>query len=430
MISVVMPIYNTGEYLKDSLHSLENQTYSDFELICVDDASTDLKTRQILSHYVDNDERIKIIWMKTNQGAGIARNKGLLEAKGEYLIFLDADDIFDSNMLEIMHQTITNNDADMCICGHRLISAKSGKIIEEQKPRMALGVTESIFSLENLEVDGLTYWLHVPWNKMLRTSFVKKNRILFPNYANYEDGYFFQMCNLLAKKIVYASDRKPLLSYRVENENQLTVTAENQINLCYQFIKRLFDERWKIANEREKNQLLYLYTDHIFRVLRAGKSEEEKKIFLGQVQKHLKEIDVETNLHKFSQIENRILFVLNNKYEKEKISNYEFQLLDNKMYWEKLIVDEKRIVIWGNGKRGQAFQKILKESKYKNILVIDRKTTKQKSKTIYGYDLIRLYSFPTSDIVFASNTLIYGDVKNQCLEKNICCINLENYCFL
>lgn len=97
LVSIVMPIYNAENYLKDSLDSLISQKYKNLEIICVDDGSTDNSLR-ILENYKRIDDRIKILKQK-NQFAGVARNNGLDHANGKYIMFLDSDDIFEKSMI-------------------------------------------------------------------------------------------------------------------------------------------------------------------------------------------------------------------------------------------------------------------------------------------------------------------------------------------
>ena len=87
-ISVIMPVYNVEDYLKESLESILNQSFMDFEVICIDDGSTD-KSLEILKEYQEKDDRIRIV-TETNAGPALARNNGIRRARGEYLAFLDA----------------------------------------------------------------------------------------------------------------------------------------------------------------------------------------------------------------------------------------------------------------------------------------------------------------------------------------------------
>jgi glycosyltransferase involved in cell wall biosynthesis len=95
-VSIVIPVYNVENYLKECLNSLINQTFKDIEIICVNDGSTD-NSLNILNEYSQNDNRIKV-FNQSNSGAAISRNNGIKEANGEYLAILDADDIYYSTM--------------------------------------------------------------------------------------------------------------------------------------------------------------------------------------------------------------------------------------------------------------------------------------------------------------------------------------------
>ena len=97
LVSIIMPSYNTANYISESIQSVLNQTYKNWELIIVDDCSSD-NTLEILSKF--NDKRIRIIANEKNSGAALSRNKALIEAKGKWIAFLDSDDLWESNKLE------------------------------------------------------------------------------------------------------------------------------------------------------------------------------------------------------------------------------------------------------------------------------------------------------------------------------------------
>ncbi|MBQ7413489.1 MAG: glycosyltransferase family 2 protein [Alphaproteobacteria bacterium] len=114
IVSVIVPVYNTALYLPDCLDSVLNQTYPYFEIICIDDGSTD-DSAKILSDFAKVDKRIHFYSQK-NAGVSAARNFGIQKAKGKYICFLDSDDIYHPQFLEIMVRAITSLQADMVWC--------------------------------------------------------------------------------------------------------------------------------------------------------------------------------------------------------------------------------------------------------------------------------------------------------------------------
>lgn len=109
-VSVIIPVYNAAEFLKDGLNSLLKQTLREIEIICVDDGSTD-GSLVILKEFEKTDARIRVIHQE-NQGAGAARNNGMDVARGKYLAFLDADDFFEKNMLKAAYDRAEETEAE------------------------------------------------------------------------------------------------------------------------------------------------------------------------------------------------------------------------------------------------------------------------------------------------------------------------------
>ena len=112
-VSIVMPVYNVQSYLDECLDTLQNQTLKEIEIICVDDGSTDLSP-EILKKHQKADSRIKII-TQHNSGAAVARNKGFEQVQGEYVLFLDSDDFYKDNMLEVAYKKACASKADITV---------------------------------------------------------------------------------------------------------------------------------------------------------------------------------------------------------------------------------------------------------------------------------------------------------------------------
>lgn len=124
-ISVIVPIYNTDKYLESCIQSVLDQTYSNWELILIDDGSSD-SSGAIADKYELSDERIKVVH-KPNEGVSVARNQGIDMASGDYIAFLDSDDMLTSSCFEILLKAAINNNADIVagrICGEQRVSKK------------------------------------------------------------------------------------------------------------------------------------------------------------------------------------------------------------------------------------------------------------------------------------------------------------------
>lgn len=114
-ISIIVPVYQVEDYLQKCIDSILNQTFTDFELILVDDGSSD-RSALICDHYQQQDSRV-VVLHKKNGGLSSARNAGLNQAHGKYIGFVDSDDYISPTMYEVLHQNIVDNDADLSICG-------------------------------------------------------------------------------------------------------------------------------------------------------------------------------------------------------------------------------------------------------------------------------------------------------------------------
>ena len=164
-VSVILAVYNVEPYLERSLDCLINQTLKDIEIICIDDCSTD-KSLEILRDYAKKDDRIIVIESEKNQGAAIARNKGLKIAKGEYLGFIDPDDAIDLNYYEELYKTAKENDVDVVKCGIKTIFP-NGRTVESNL---------------NDEIKKTNpYMFNYEWTTAIyRNAFIKENNIIFP----------------------------------------------------------------------------------------------------------------------------------------------------------------------------------------------------------------------------------------------------------
>lgn len=119
LISIIVPVYNTEKYVENTIKSIQNQIYKNIEIICVDDESTD-NSLQLLKNIAAKDERIKV-FSKENKGVTEARRFGFKNANGEYIGFVDADDVIEPTMYERLYNNIKKYNADISHCGHDIV---------------------------------------------------------------------------------------------------------------------------------------------------------------------------------------------------------------------------------------------------------------------------------------------------------------------
>lgn len=126
-ISIITPVYNGEKYIEETIICVQNQTYKNWEMIIIDDCSTD-STKDIVNNYVIKDDRISYICLDKNSGVSAARNKGIRKAKGKYVAFLDSDDIWDKRKLEIQVEYMKEKDAAMSFTAYDFINENSEKL--------------------------------------------------------------------------------------------------------------------------------------------------------------------------------------------------------------------------------------------------------------------------------------------------------------
>lgn len=217
-ISIIIAVYNAEKYLKQCLDSLLKQTFSKFEVICVNDGSTD-GSLAVLEQYQRRDERIRV-YTQSNQYAGVARNNGLKYAKGEYCLFLDADDFLESDSLEILFCTATEKQADIVVFGYYKYDTKSRQIIEDEHVVQSLEwFGDGIKNSGEIAPFIFNFSSPCAWNKFYRTMFIRKSGISFMPLKSTNDLFFSYMTLGLAERICICS--KLLIYYRVNNANSL-----------------------------------------------------------------------------------------------------------------------------------------------------------------------------------------------------------------
>ncbi|MFA7073714.1 MAG: glycosyltransferase [Endomicrobiaceae bacterium] len=285
-ISIIIPVYNAEEYLKQCLESVSTQTFKDFECICINDASTD-NSLKILKKYSDTDERFKII-TNINSGVSAARNAGLNSASARYLTFVDADDWISEDYLEKLYTSAIDNNADITV-GHHVIYNNTDKVFKKESNSKKMNSTYNNASSKNCRNIQVIFKIantsRSVWCKLYKTDIIKNNRIyFFENIKIEEDFSFNVMAFLYAQKIVIAD--KELYVYRKQissltsNNGQLRIESlKSYITLTKELLKRNFND-YSVNN---------LYIDGFLRLtgkISKNVSYDRKQELLNTVKKH------------------------------------------------------------------------------------------------------------------------------------------------
>lgn len=216
-ISIIIPLYNASSYLHHSLDTLLSQSFQDIEIILVDDGSTD-ESPAICDEYARKDGRIKV-FHEAHSGVAHSRQIGLEEAQGDFILYVDADDVVETDMITDMYQKAINEDADMVICDYRELT-HDGELYRKQEPSILTGVV-----VLNEILCGKLYG--ALWNKMMRREWLMKTKASFPQELTMrEDLIFLSQCLPYAQKIAYIA--KAYYGYERRNTSALTSNYLNE----------------------------------------------------------------------------------------------------------------------------------------------------------------------------------------------------------
>ena len=256
-ISVIIPVYNSQHYLDKCLETVINQSLKEIEIICIDDGSID-DSIDILIKYSNKDPRITVL-KQNNIHAGVARNAGLLIAKGKYLSFIDSDDFIELNMLEEMYNKIKSQNADIIICQCKTFDSETRKF-DEKKFDSSLKINlipkKEPFSVNDISNNIFQFCLGWAWDKLFRTDFIRANNIRFQNIMNINDQQFTYTALCLANKIT--TIKKRLVIKRLKHKNSISAN-KNKDPTCY---LSSFD---KIKSNLEKKGLFNLVKESFWK---------------------------------------------------------------------------------------------------------------------------------------------------------------------
>lgn len=278
-VSVIIPVFNVENYLEDCLESLLNQTMPDFEVLCMDDGSTD-GSIDLLTLYSRLDSRIKVFFGK-NEGAAVQRNRGIDASVGEYLYFMDSDDMAVDTLLEKTYSAAIRANADVVAFDINALDMQTGKL-QGQKycfRKANAPVGKSVFSVVDAPDRIFQISNPSPWTKLVRREFVLRKHLRYQNLQNTNDAFFAHMSMALADRITLLDEQ--LYIYRIGMTSNIQSKKEKEpecaVEAYMAIYHRLVEER--IFTLCEKSWVAELLAVLCFTLKTVSSRQAYKKLY-------------------------------------------------------------------------------------------------------------------------------------------------------
>lgn len=481
-VSVVLPVYNVENYLRDCLDSIVNQTLTDIEIICINDGSPD-NSLEILREYEKKDDRITVIDQE-NGGHAVATNRGIDLATGECLFSMDSDDILELNALELSYNRLKEKDVDFVMFKAINYDDTNDKYYETEVYSMGKiysKVGDEVFNYQ--DIGELMFEASVtPWSKLYKREFIMDNNIRYPEGLIFEDNVFFYKALLTAKRICFLNeflfirrwyatssttngDLRFLNSIDVSNlvidvfkeHDELDQYKSNLFNnkislnfMRYNKIRQEFKETYFQTMKEDFSKLLNdeEYFDSFFNSLtyrnkkiyeqiviseNSNEFEELRKLY----NKQMKNYNYISKTHVLSKIIRNEIKTFESLTDEEKVKNYGplrdnfYDLLNDKEIYDAIIINTPY-------KYKKIFEQVLISETYyeysllRKVYTTQTKKYKQSRNIVYKHskDLLNLLNRNRSNIenIFnyskgffielLDNEILYDDVINKLSYKH------------
>ena len=301
-VSIIVPVYQVEKYIRQCVDSILAQTFTDFELILVDDGSKD-KSGQICDEYTRMDTRVKVIH-KENGGAADTRNRGVNQAVGNYVMFVDSDDYLAPTMLECLYRNILNENADIAACNYLYFFENDRKkdFATNVQSEVLTG-TEIFYYRKNERNYG--FWT-VVWNKLMKREIVGK--VKFRSGKYYEDEFWANEIYQMDIKIVTIPEC--LYYYRQhENSTMRQKKIARSLDLIEAYQERIYIYLQEQKYSGQAYKVLVYSLEHLEESKRLITNEDERKKYI-QAEKRTKDIVNQLKKRKLSRIQNVSLMFL------------------------------------------------------------------------------------------------------------------------
>lgn len=431
MISIVIPVYNSENYLKDCIDSILGQTYGDIEVICVDDGSTD-SSLKILDCYGKQDSRLKVFSKEhvDGTGAGAARNLGLRQANGDYICFLDSDDFFERDMLKKAYEYLTKAEADIVMWDAWEYDMQKQCDKEMTRAINSYFLPNDIEEFSPSEYGDVLFQITAgqAWNIMLDMGFLKEKGLSFQETRYTDDILFTYTALTQAEKVAVIRER--MVHYRTNFSSQQSSIRYQYLNIMYAGAAAVKEElAARGCFERFKATYYNRFMLHMMEFLDNQRDYEAFEKAYDMLNKKLKD---ELELSGYLEL------------PREKIYRYkdyvEFKRMQGKDAGEYLYeckkgckeqrnillpskLKNKRVVLYGGGRNGkEIFASVLHSSFCRVIGWADR------NYLVLGYPMMNPEQIKELDYEYIYVTVSNREIQKEIVDYliNVCKASIEN----
>lgn len=424
-ISIIMPLYNAQKYLEESLTSVLSQTFTDYELICINDGSSD-ETKSIIQKYGAMDTRIRILENQTRSGAAYSRNKGIVEARGKYIIFLDGDDIFEEEMLEVTYACAEKNNTDILMFSYKHMPSSQiyNKVEMVHGDNYVQKYCKEVFSVKNGKPYELLLWATSPCNKLFKRKFIIDNKLLFQNLPSANDIYFVNMALMISERIMVLDDKRVMV-YARDHDEPSRISAHRDPMCSY----KVYEYLLRMLLDKEMLEVLYQhYFYQAFFSFKYALEQTKEKMEARCFYEFLRNEGIQTLRQLSRKYENKNNDYINYIFDKFKNNDFETRWFEEENVL-KVYIRESRdkfsalfinsdVIVWGAGQNGKTILQMCKKLNLKVKYVVDTSEIKQ-GKYIEGYCILKPESVMyDADTILISAYGIFMDVKKVVCQYN------------
>lgn len=437
-ISIIMPVYNAEKYLGETLQSILKQTYKDFEILCINDASIDTSL-EILKNFQCVDKRIRILENNEHSGAALSRNVGIREAKGKYITFLDGDDIFEEEMLELAYRAMERYDVDIVMYEYMHVSSEH--IYErrciQRRERFVEKYCNSPFSIRACEPIEFMNWKDGPCNKLYKRSFIISNKLEFQTLPSSNDVYFVQMALLLSEKIIALNDRRVML-YARDHDEPTRISRDRDPMCVYRAMVKLGQE---LIARKVFSEVFQHYYCRVFYALKASiyktKKSENARLFYEFLQKEGINNLASLSYDCYTKIDSYIYGLLENFkkldfstgwYKNESILDFYLYKNAHKVIslFQSYEKNHMTVAIWGIGRNGRKLLNFLHNNNLSVNEVVDKSENKC-GEIVNGYKIRKPDEvIERIQVVVVCSLNIYEEVISELQGKKVDVVNIED----